>query len=56
MAEKYSIVYKEWKAAFDLANHGEASDKSVREEIALHLVRAKDAEKEAFLQWARCYI
>ncbi len=50
MAEKYSIVYKEWKAAFDLANQGEASDKSVREEIALHLVRAKDAEKEAFLQ------
>ncbi len=50
MAEKYSVVYKEWKAAFDLANQGAASDKSAREEIALHLVRAKDAEKEAFLQ------
>ncbi|MDE7326472.1 MAG: hypothetical protein K2N63_09365 [Lachnospiraceae bacterium] len=49
MAEKYRIVYGEWKAAFDRGGEGDLMEKSVREEIAGHLGHALQAEKEAFL-------
>ncbi len=49
MAEKYRIVYGEWRAAFDAKRAKDVGDAAVREEIAVHLERAYAAEKEAFL-------
>lgn len=47
-AEKYRIVYGEWKAAFDLKRTKNAGEEAVRAELAAHLERACEAERAAF--------
>lgn len=50
LAEKYRVIYGEWKAAFDVKRGKNVGDAAVKEEIAAHLERAYAAEKEGFVK------